>query len=207
MVGFAKVKFSSKWKKFHKTLSQGGPIIRKHMRRATQFIGIKGEALVRQEIATGNFEPNKPLTVALKGKNEPLKGDGVGAPLFKAITSQVINDYTVFIGVLKTSGSYNIAVTIHEGKSIKVTDKMRNMFKLLWLKEHNPGLILTGRAAELWEKMPGGWKPLKESTEFIVIPPRKFIENVWDKGEIQEIAKKFWNEALEAALKEMSEQS
>lgn len=205
MVGNAKILFPKSWKKLENALSQGGPIVRKHLRRATEFIGKKSEALIRQEIANGKFESNKPLTVALKGTNEPLKGDGTGAALFKSITSQAINDYTVFVGVLKTEGIYNIAVTIHEGTSIEVTDKMRNMFKLLWLKENNPALNLTGRAAELWEKMPGGWKPLKSSTVAIIIPPRKFIGNVWESGEIQTIAKRFWYGALAAAFKEMSQ--
>jgi hypothetical protein len=206
MVGNPKIKLSDNWKKLDKILANGGPIVRKHLRRATEFIGAKGEALIRQEITNGKFESNKPLTIALKGVDEPLKGDSAGAPLFKAITSKVVNDYAVFIGVLQTSGVYNIAVTIHDGRSIKVTEKMKNLFNILWLKENNPSIDLTGRAAELWEKMPGGWKPLKASTTVIVIPPRPFIKNVWDKGELQDIAKKFWDGALAAAFKEMGQQ-
>jgi hypothetical protein len=206
MVCSPKIDFEDTFKKLHKALSDGGPIAEKHISRATAFIGKKGEALIRQEISTGKFEPNKPLTVALKGgKNEPLKGDSPGAPLFKSIISQMVGPRAVFIGVLKTDGVYNIAVAIHDGASLTVTDKMRGMFKLLWLKEKNPNLILTGRAAVLWEKMPGGWKPLKKETKVIIIPPREFIGNVWNRGDLHAIAKKFWDGAVAAIFKEMSQ--
>jgi len=206
MPGTSKIKLSKDWGKLEKALVKSGPTVRKHLRRATEFIGKKGEALIREEIANGSYEPNRPLTVALKGnKNEPLKGDRPGAPLFKAITSSVINDYTVFIGVLQTDGAYNIALTIHEGVSIKVTDAMRGLFFVLWLKGQNPSVELTGRAKELWEKMPGGWFPLKDSTNVIVIPSRPFIKNAWNSGKLQAVASKFWDGAMAAALKEMGQ--
>lgn len=206
MVGTYKIKLSKDWRKLEKALIESGPVVRSHIRRATAFIGKKGEALIREEITNGNYEPNRPLTVALKGgKNEPLIGDSAGAPLFKAITSKIINDYTVFVGVLQTNGIYNIAFTIHEGVSIKVTDAMRGLFYILWLKEKNPTIELEGRAKELWEKMPGGWLPLRATTNFIVIPSRPFVKNAWEGGEIQTIAVKFWNEALATAFKEIAQ--
>lgn len=201
-----KIKLSKDWKKLEKALSKSGPVVRKHIRRATQFIGKKGEALIRNEITNGNYEPNRPLTVALKGgRNEPLKGTRAGAPLFKSITSKIIDDFTVFIGVLQTNEGYNIAVTIHEGKTIKVTEKMRNMFYVLWLKSIKPSVQLTGRAEELWEQMPGGWLPLKKETTSIHITSRPFIKKVWNDGELQKIATIFWNEALSAAFKEIGQ--
>ncbi len=207
MTKLVKIKLSKDWKKLEKALIKGGPIINKHIRKATEFIGKKGEAIIREEITNGSYEPNRELTVALKGgRNEPLKGDRSGASLFKAITSSVINDYTVFIGVLQTSGEYNIALTIHEGVSIKVTEAMRGLFYILWLKgEKNPTLELTGRAKELWDKMPGGWLPLRKSTSVIVIPSRPFIKNAWNSGNLQSIASKFWNEALASAFKEIGQ--
>lgn len=207
MPGAAKIKLSKDWKRLDKALARSGPTVRKHIKRATMFIGKKGEALIRDEIASGSYEPNRPLTVALKGgKNEPLKGDRPGAPLFKSITSNVVNDFTVFIGILQTNAGYNIALTIHEGVSIKVTEKMRGLFYVLWLKGERPSIDLVGRAKELWDKMPGGWKPLKASTTVITIPSRPFIKNAWNKGELQKIASRLWNGALAAAFKEMRQQ-
>jgi hypothetical protein len=206
MPGSPRIRLSGDWKKLEQALSKGGTVVRQHIKRATAFIGKKGEALIRQEITSGEFESNKPLTVALKGgKNEPLKGDSPGAPLFKAITSQIIDDFTVFIGVLQTNGIYNIAVAIHYGVGIKITDKMRWLFYVLWLKSQDPSIELTDRAAELWEKMPGGWKPLKKSTTAIIIPSRPFVKNVMDSGKLYDIATKFWNEALAAAFKEIGQ--
>jgi hypothetical protein len=202
----AKIKLSKDWKRLEKAMDKNGPTIRKHIRRATAFIGKKGEAIIRDEIANGSYEPNRPLTVALKGgKNEPLKGDRPGAPLFKSITSKIINDFTVFIGILQTSKKYNIALTIHEGVAVKVTEKMRGLFYILWLKEQRPSIELTGRAKELWDKMPGGWLPLKASTTAIDIPSRPFIKNAWNKGGLQKLAVKFWDSALKAAFKEMGQ--
>jgi hypothetical protein len=202
-----KIKLSKDWKRLDKALAKSGPTARKHVKRATAFIGKQGVALIRNEISSGNYEPNRPLTVALKGgKNEPLKGDRPGAPLFKSITSKIVNDFTVFVGVLQTNAGYNIALTIHEGVSIKVTEKMRGLFYVLWLKGERPSIDLSGRAKELWDKMPGGWKPLKVSTTAIKISSRPFIKNAWNKGELQKIASRFWNEALAAAFREMRQQ-
>lgn len=201
-----KVKFSKNFRQLEKALKTSPRIVKKHMTRATAFIGKKGESLAREEISHGKYEPNRPLTVSLKGgRNEPLIGDRPGSPLFKAITSKVINFYTVFIGILQTNQEYNIARTIHDGKVINVTSSMRGLFYVLWLKEKDPSVVLEGRAKELWEKMPGGWMPLKKETEKIVIPSRPFIDNIWIKGDIQKVAKKFWNEAIEASFKEMKQ--
>lgn len=205
MAGRIKIKLSDNWKKLDKKLLNSRKDLRKHIRRATGVIGKKGEALARREITEGKYEPNRPLTVALKGgRNEPLKGDRPGAPLFKAITSKIVEEMSVFIGILQANKEYNIARAIHDGVSIKVTEKMRNLFYVLWLKEHNPSLKLTGRAEELWNKMPGGWLPLKSSTTAITIPSRPFIENVWKKGDIQKYAKTMWDGALARIFKDIA---
>jgi hypothetical protein len=200
-----KVRLKGDYKKLDRALRRAPKATRRHMRRATAFIGRKGAAIIRQEIRNGTYEPNAPLTVAIKGAQEPLKGYRAGAPLFKAVTSKIIDDFTVFIGVLQTNREYNIARTVHEGVTIKVTPRMRGLFFVLWKKEHDPTIVLEGRAAELWEQMSEGWLPLKESTTAIVIPSRPFIKNAWFKGGIQSIAKKIWGEAVRAALKEAKE--
>jgi hypothetical protein len=208
MAGRIKIRLSKNWKKLDKKLLNSREDLKNHLTRATKLIGKKGEALARKEITEGKYEPNKPLTVALKGgKNEPLIGDRPGAPLFKAITSKVVEELAVFIGILQTNKEYNIARAIHDGTSIKVTKKMRNLFYVLWLKGQRPSIELTGRAAELWDKMPGGWLPLKKSTEAIVIPSRPFIGNVWDKGDIQDYAKRIWDEALAYIFKEIANEN
>jgi hypothetical protein len=201
-----KIKMSNEWKRLKKALDRNPAAVRKHLKRASAFIGKKGEALIRREISSGSYAPNAPLTIALKGgKNEPLIGDRTGSPLFKAITSTVVDDYTVFIGVLQQDDQYNIAIAIHEGATIGVSQKMRNLFYVLWMKEKDPTIELEGRARELWDKMSGGWKPLKESTKAIIIPPRPFIANAMNSGELQRMAEKFWNQAMVAAMHEVSQ--
>lgn len=209
MPGPTKFKMDKRWKRLEKKFgaAASSKIARKHLRRASMVIGKKAEATIRKEIESGKFEPNAPLTVGLKGGvNEPLKGTRAGAPLFKAITSKVIDDYTVFVGVLQTNDEYNIAVAIHEGTTIAVTDKMRGLFHILARREVDPAIPLSERAQELWDAMPGGWHPLKPSTVAIVIPSRPFIRQAYNKGDMQKFARQFWNDALEMAIKEMSSQ-
>jgi hypothetical protein len=209
MPGPTSWKLDKSWSRLEKQLGPGvvRATLKKHLRRASQLIGKKAEAAIRKEIASGKFAPNAPLTAALKGgKNEPLKGDRPGAPLFKAVTSKLIDDFTVFVGILQTSDEYNIAVAIHEGVAIGVTAKMRGMFFTLWRKEKDPSIELSERAQELWDKMPGGWLPLKDDTKAIIVPGRPFIQQAWNRGDIQKMAKQFWEQATAAALKEMSSQ-
>lgn len=198
-----KVKFSGNSKALKKALEKAPTVVRKHVNKASKIIGMQGVALARKEISGGSYAPNAPLTIALKGVNEPLIGDRTGSPLFKAITSKVVNDNTVFVGILQKDGEYNIAVAIHEGATIKVTQKMRNMFYILWRKETDPSINLTGRAKELWDKMPGGWKPLNESTKAINIPSRPFIKNALDSDEFRKFAENIYNQAVGTAIKEI----
>lgn len=209
MPGPTKFIMDKRWKRLEKKFGAAASrsLARKYLRKATMVIGKKAEATIRKEIETGKFEPNAPLTVGLKGgKNEPLKGTRPGAPLFKAITSKMIDDYTVFVGVLQTDDEYNIALAIHEGTTIGVTDKMRGLFHILSRHEADPSIPLSERAQELWDAMPGGWKPLKPSTVAIIIPSRPFIQQAFDKGDMQKFAQKFWHDAFEAAIKELGSQ-
>ena len=149
--------------------------LRTNMRKATELNGKIAEKAQRQAIQKGGLKANAPLTVMIKGSSKPLvhKGD-----LFQSITSQVVDDFTVFTGVLRNTGEYNIAEIVHEGVTIRVTPKMRGMFHYLALVssgQMHPAQ-LEGRAAELWAARPGGWKPLMESTTAIVIPGRPWTQ-------------------------------
>lgn len=192
------------WKKLEQALSPGhaGKIIRKHMRRATMLNGKIAERQIRESIKSGKYVSNAPLTQAIKGGDKPLVGS---AQLFGAITSKAITDLAVFIGVLRTSDIYNIAVAIHQGTAIKVTKKMRGLFYVLWLasKGSIDPSTLTGRAAELWEQMPGGWLPLKPGTKVIAIPPRPFIKQAFEDARLRRQVKKNWQLALKEGFREV----
>lgn len=193
-------------KRFQAALSASGfdSAVKKHILRASIKNGKMAEAAARQVIRRGGFEPNRPLTVMIKGSSKPLVDQGTG--LFQAITSKVVEDFTVFVGVLRSSGAYNIAATLHDGAVIKVTDAMRGMFFALWKAstgEMDPSQ-LEGRAAELWERAPGGWLPLKKSTSHITIPARPFMLEVFRDAALRKKAKRNWNMALKKAMRELA---
>lgn len=195
------------WKKMQLMLEPGKAtaVVKKHLQRATRLNGKIAEAKVRDTIKKGSFADNAELTQAIKGDNKPLVGVGAGAQLWGSITSTMISDTTLFVGVLKTDGMYNLAVTLHEGVSIGVTSAMRGLFFVLW--QASVGKLgkskLTGRAAELIALMPTGWLPLNKSTSVIIIPARKFIEVAFEDKEVRTRSKVNWQMALKAAFAEM----
>lgn len=176
-----------------------------NMRKASELNGKLGERFMRKAIQSGNLAPNADLTVFIKSSSKPLvdKGD-----LFKSINSRIIDDYTVFCGVLKASDFSNIARIIHEGVVIQVTPAMRGMFLFLFkasIGEMDPSK-LTGRAAELWGRQPGGWKPLRESTVAIVIPPRPWATIVFADAEFKAKVGANWHAALAKTYRDMVQQ-
>lgn len=175
----------------------------KHISLATRRNGLLAVRMIRQSIKKGNFEANAALTVDIKGSSKPLVDKG---GLFQSVTSKMQGDRSVFAGVLQTDELYNIAVALHDGASVTVTPKMRNMFKALWwasIGTIDPG-ELKGAAAELWERKPGGWLPLRENTVAILIPGRPFIEGVFNDRVLIDKAIENWQRALSLAFKEMS---
>jgi len=175
-----------------------------NMRRATALNGKIAEATIRNTIKAGVDPANANLTIMIKSSSKPLVDKPGG--LFQAVTSVVVDHTTVFAGVLSTDGDYDIAIALHEGATIAVTPRMRGMF--FWLWHASEGRIqpvdLDGRAAELWERAPGGWVPLKESTTHIVIPSRPFIQKAFADKEMREKAKHNWQMALQVTMRELA---
>lgn len=195
------------WKKLQMMLEpkKADAIIRKHLRRATQLNGKIAEKQIRHTIKTGSYVANAELTQMIKGENKPLVGVGAGAQLFGSITSRMISDATLFVGTLKSSDVYDIAVTIHEGLSIGVTKAMRGLFFVLWqasLGKMDPAK-LTARAAELFALQSDGWLPLKKSTSVLIVPARRYIEQAFADKSIRIQSKANWQQALKAGFAEM----
>lgn len=195
------------WKKWERAVGKKvfRSKLRKHLKQATFFNQKIAEASIRKEIKRGSFEANSPLTIMIKGSSKPLVDKGTG--LFQAITSKRVDDLTAFAGVLRTSEKYNIALGLHEGMTIRVTPAMRGMFFMLW--KASEGEIgageLTGRAAELWDRAPGGWKPLRSTTTQIIIPARPFIRQAFDNAELRRRAKRNWENAVQKTIKELAQ--
>lgn len=191
------------WKRLKMALDPGkmDKEIRKQLRRATKRNAKLVEAAIRKEIRKGNFERNAALTVAIKDSTKPLVDRG---QLFQFVTSKTFGDSTLFVGVLRTDENYNIAAALHEGSTATVTPKMRGLFFVLWqasIGEMSPA-ALTGRAAELFERMPQGWLPLKAGTKFIVNPPRPFIEQAIKDAGLKEKIAGNWKMAIAEAVKQ-----
>lgn len=191
-------------KRWRKALDARGfdAAARRNMRRATALNGKVAEKIMRGVIQSGSsLKKNAALTQAIKGDNKPLVGDGT---LFQAITSKVIDDFTVFAGVLRTSEAYNVGVMIHEGGEAKVTNKMRGLFFVLWKAskgEMDPG-ELRGRAKELFEQMQEGWFPLSKDTEVIILPRRPFAEIAFKNTQMTKQVRDNWKRALEQTFRE-----
>jgi hypothetical protein len=177
--------------------------LRKHLRRATRLNGKLGERAIRKVIQSGEgMERNAALTHSIKGDNSPLVGDST---LFNNITSKAISDVQVFVGVLRTSQAFNVAAIIHEGATVAVSPAMRGLFFILWKASTGdfPSADLSGRAADLFS-MFQDWKPLKQSTVVIVIPPRRFIHQAWSSPDLKKQAQANWAKAIQAGLNEQA---
>jgi len=200
------IKLKGDWKKLEKVLDPKimTPVIEKWVTKASQFNGIVGVKQIKDYIKSSKYRANRPLTIAIKNSSKPLIGVDDGAQLYNSITYEV-DKMSVFVGVLKTDQFYNIAYFLHEGGVIEVTEKMRLMFRILWLASlgHISPSELTGRAAELFEEMPRDWKPLKMSTTAIVIPSRPFVKKAFRSKKFYEQLQKNWEKALEFAFREV----
>lgn len=192
------VKLTGPWRKMALMLDPKYVKIqsRKYIRIATAINAKKAEAMIRQNIVKGVPPSNKALTIMIKGSSKPLVGTGEG--LFQAVTSKVTKYNHAHVGIFKSDESFNIARAIHEGATIKVTKKMRGLFWLLWLvsKGKIPSSSLSGRAADLWNLSPGGWKPILKTTQAILIPPRPFVTQVFRDPKLHAFCQANWHAAI-----------
>lgn len=146
------------WQAFSRAIEPKfiGPIMEKHVGLATKRNGLYLRTEIRNNIRAGLNPKNAELTYYIKGGNKPIVGTK-GTDLFNSITSNPLSWHTVEIGVLRKDKLANVARIVHEGLSLKVTARMRQMFWLLWLTElgkFDPALLY-GRAKELWDLVQG----------------------------------------------------
>lgn len=127
------------------------------------------------------LEGNAKLTIALKGRDDPGRDSDDLISSIKVIF--LPRRRGLWIGIEATSPAAQYARIVADGTQIEVTDAMRGMFFLLWQvsEGRRDPSILTGAAADLWNRMPGGWLPLKPETTHIIIPPRPWIRNALAK--------------------------
>lgn len=164
---------------------------------------------VRQRIRGRKYRENATLTAILKGSSNPTplvdRGD-----LFKAITWKRIGRGTYLTGILRTARTARdeetaqLAINLHEGKSIAVTERMRTMF---WhLSMYSKGEMsmadLTGRARELAGRLKKGAvvHELGPNVRYIVIPPRPFLVEPFTDPAVRRKIIENWRQGVERAL-------
>jgi hypothetical protein len=198
----------AEWKAFGKAVDprELDRVMRRNLRRATALNGKNLERTVRKKIQGGKFTPNADLTIAIKGSSKPLVD--TGHRLFQAVTSRVVDEFTVWVGIQFKDRFYNVAKLLHDGGAIGVTDRMRGLFYVLWLASIGaiPESELTGRAAELWARKPGGWFPLSDNTRAIMIPSRPFLAQAIEDARLRRVARANWVAAIKAAFRELAEE-
>ena len=181
-----------------------GAVMKQELDIANQRAGVRLEGYLRSRLKRGQVKPkNAALTLALKRGRSPLVDEG---DLFNAIKMERVSETLVFVGINKAAGEYDLAVLLHEGGAIPVSQRMRNMFFLLWLASRQErgesGLYvqLTGRAAELFEKHQD-WYPLRPATRAIVIPPRPFVTQAFGDKKIRDMIRGEWINGIKRAAK------
>lgn len=207
-------KFTGDWRKLKYVVDpkRFETALQQNMLRATQFNGMLVVAEIRRRIRAKRYAPNAPLTVLLKRSTKPLVDDG---DLFSAVTSNVMSPTHVFVGILRQARAsdgtslVNIAQLLHEGGTIRVTEAMRGMFALL--ADYAAGRIkkeqLDGRALEIANELKGRIKqirPFKATTTTLIIPPRRFLLEVFRDPAVLKKIKANWEKALKATLKAAS---
>jgi len=180
-------------------------VLKRHMAKATELNGMTAAKALRETIATSRgMAANAALTVFIKGSSKPLVDF---ADLYGSQTYEVVDEYTVFAGVLKQDEEgFNLAQALHDGFQTKVTPAMRGMFFYLW--KASTGAIrpdqLTGRAAELWNRRPGGWYPLEDGTTVITTPGRPWVSITLNDASFKAKIMLNWEQAIEAVFAELA---
>lgn len=158
--------------------------IKRNTRIAHQRVALEYRKDVRASIRGKKYAPNKAMTIAIKGSSTPLVDN---ADMINAITFKVDGDEKVEIGIKRsaTSGDgkklYNVAEILHGGATIRVTDRMRNFFKVMWA-QGQPGFF-----------------PLLPSTVAIRIPGRPFFQVPFEVN--QDNYLKHYEEAVAATMR------
>lgn len=196
-------RLNKSWPNF-KSATANKSVRRKFQRARKRALDQVARFMVSEIVDRGTFAANQPLTVSIKGGSTPLRD--TRKKLLNSITTKNVNQYSVFIGISKSSDFYTQALVIHSGAAIRVTPRMRAMFRVLWLvsKGSMPASRLGGRAKELWDRKPGGWLPLKDSTTAIKIKARPFMDEAFGSARAKNEAYERFMVAIDQTFNEIA---
>jgi len=183
MAGVA-VKLTGDWNRLREITSFKGfsRRVKSETKKAIRDCGKIVEAATKKAIRSNVPPPLSPLTVALKHRRISLRETFTLVRSIKRIVPSWNHGFVGFLDADRRGhriGSVALlARTLNDGDTIPVTQKMRNLFRIL--ADADAGKIspsmLSGRALEMWERAGNfEWKPLAKSTTHIIIPPRPFF--------------------------------
>lgn len=210
-MAIADITLTGDWPRFTMLLNpkKFDAALRLHVGRCMDKCGYYMRRMIRQEIKRGVPPPKSALSIALaKGGTKPLVG--ATAALWNSVSKNRIDWDRVFVGVLRGERRhgddiYNIAMTLHEGASIPVTTRMRNLFAALWRArvKADPSRLRGARARELWAAAPGfEWRRLSPETSTIRIPGRPFIKRALERKAVKDQITRFLEAAVDGAFKQ-----
>mgnify|MGYP000694617375 CR=1 FL=1 len=199
--------FSGDWRKVEQTMRAS--VLEGRLKNmipgALRRAGDDVQEALRQAITSKRWIGNHPLTIEIKGQNDPLVDTG---DMRASVTSMsgLWNELAVGIPDGRTSSGADrrqvVSALVH-GSSIPVTPRMRSMFAALARVSRGdmPAGRLRGRARALYRKNPGvDWKPLKRGKKFIRIPKRSFGERVYRSRAVRDSFVKHLRAAVYAAF-------
>jgi len=205
------IRLTGEWRRLRALLNPGK--FRRRLEREVGKATTKNVLLLRRairEAIRSNIAPRKvALSKALaRGGSKSLVGRT--AALWRSVTYLRLSWNRAFAGVLRRGKNergdplYNIALTLHEGASIKVTDRMRGLFAaLFWARmKGDPSILKSRRARELWRAAPGfEWRRLSPSTRMIRIAGRPFVKIALRDRGLRVQAENNWNDAVDRAFR------
>lgn len=150
------------WKKVEATLNAGkfDSRLDRNIQIAHRRAALDYRKDVRDMIRGKKYAANKAMTIAIKGSSTPLVDN---ADMINAITYKIHGIKMVEVGIKRSASGngkvklFNIAEILHNGVTIRVTDRMRWKFRAMF------------NAGEQ------GWLPLSPTTTAIRIPGRPFF--------------------------------
>lgn len=186
----SQITFSGKIDEFEGLLKPGAfmKILREEVDRATTRNALLVQDEIKQRILQKKYEPNSKITEILKGENFPLKDT---ADMIQAIEVEIRDSFTGFVGFLKNQK------TSHGGDMKKVVDRLQEGFEVRITPKMRAFLFAKAREA--------GWEPEEGqeptgSTGVIRVPPRPFLQEVFDDKKIIGIVNRNWENAVKMTL-------
>lgn len=203
------VKLDKEWADLLDTLD--GPKFEKRLGRALQMahgrIGRQFQGDARRAIRSGDYAPNSPMTVILKGSSKPLVDNG---DLALSITYDQPDEYQLRLGVMRSSATdkeINVALVLHEGATIDVA-KHPKVRMAVWAKmkdsmaqyrradkRFKKARAIKGAAALMGTGAKGG------SKDIWVIPARPFILAAVDNPVFERFIADQYAKAVKAAFR------